>query len=186
MIEEKDHCWEDSYPHLSRLINDLDLKTGVELGVAAGRHSEYILLNTKIEKLWSIDRWQHVDGYDDLMNLPQAQHDELHSYVCNKLQSFGERSVVIKSDTTQASNLFDDYSLDFVYVDADHSYEGCKRDLEAWIPKIKKGGYITGHDLNWESVFKAISEVLPRFGIYNVMSIGEACWAQKIPDVENS
>jgi hypothetical protein len=181
MIQDNDHNWSDSYPHLSKLINDHDLKIGVELGVAAGRHSEYILRNTKIEKLWSIDRWQHVVGYDDPMNLPQKDHDELYEYVCKKLSFFGERCTVLRSDTTTASNLFQDQTLDFVYVDADHSYEGCKRDLLAWIPKIKFGGFITGHDLNWPTVYRAISEALPLFDMNQVVSIGEACWAQRIP-----
>lgn len=182
MIKETDHNWEGSYPYLSNVINQYDLKIGVELGVAAGRHSEYILSNTKVEKLWSIDRWQHVEGYDDPMNLPQKEHDELYQYVCKKLEKFGERCIVVRSDTTSASEKFENESLDFVYVDADHSYEGCKRDLLAWLPKIKKGGFITGHDLNWESVFKAISEVLPQFGIESVVSIGETCWAQRLPE----
>jgi len=181
MKNETDHNWQDSYPHLSNLINQYNLKLGVELGVAAGRHSEYILKHTNVDKLWSIDRWAHVIGYDDLMNLPQEEHDELYEYVCSKLKIFGNRSEVIRSDTVEASKLFEDYSLDFVYVDADHSYEGCKRDLLAWLPKIKIGGFITGHDLNWESVFKAMNEVLPQFGIHSVVPIGEQCWAQMIP-----
>lgn len=184
MIKESDHNWNSSYPYLSRLINTHNLKLGVELGVAAGRHSEYILENTCVEKLWSIDRWQHVDGYDDLMNLSQNDHDDLYAYACMKLSRFGDRSEVIRSDTVIASSLFSDRYLDFVYVDADHSYEGCKRDLLAWIPKIKEGGFITGHDLNWESVSRAISEVLPKFGMNSVVAIGEACWAERIPKKE--
>lgn len=184
MIKESEHNWVDSYPHLSNLINRENLKIGVELGVAAGRHSEYILNNTSVEKLWSIDRWIHVEGYDDPMNLPQKDHDDLYLYVCEKLKKFEERSVILRCDTTEASKNFLDKTLDFVYVDADHSYEGCKKDLIAWIPKIRIGGYITGHDLNWPSVLKAISEILPQFGMSEVISIGEACWAQKIPEVK--
>lgn len=182
MISDTDHNWADSYPYLSNLINQYNLKTGVELGVAAARHSEYILRNTSIEKLWSIDRWQHVEDYDDLMNLSQEDHDQLYEFACSKLKIFGDRSLVVRSDTTEASKLFKDHSLDFVYVDADHSYEGCKRDLLAWIPKVKIGGFITGHDLNWQSVFTAISEVLPQFNMKDVVNIGEACWAQQVPE----
>ncbi len=185
MISEDQHNWSDSYPYLSNLINQFDLRVGVELGVAAGRHSEYILYRTGVRRLYSIDRWQHVDGYNDAMNLPQNEHDELYEYVSQKLSKFGDRSVVVRQDTTTASDLFENESLDFVYVDADHSYEGCKRDLLAWIPKIKKGGFITGHDLNWESVSTAISEVLPMFGINSIIPIGETCWAQQIPFSED-
>lgn len=176
------HNWHESYPHLSRIINQMGLRVGVELGVAAGRHSRYILENSGVDKLWSIDRWQHIEGYDDAMNLPQNEHDELYLYVCSQLSRFGQRSSIIRSDTTLASTIFPDKFLDFVYVDADHSYEGCKRDLLAWIPKIKVGGIISGHDLNWESVSKAIEEVMPQFGIEKVEPIGETCWAQVVPE----
>jgi len=49
-------------------------------------------------------------------------------------------------DTVEATEYCDDNSLDFVYVDADHSYEGCKRDMNAWWSKLKKGGVMVGHD----------------------------------------
>jgi|TARA_R110000824_G_scaffold2570_4_gene11849 predicted O-methyltransferase YrrM len=52
----------------------------------------------------------------------------------------------INNWTVNASRLFDDESIDFVYVDADHSYKGCMADLEAWYPKLKKGGILSGHD----------------------------------------
>jgi hypothetical protein len=184
MITDDMHNWKDSYPHLSKIINQMGLRVGVELGVAAGRHSRYILENTGIDKLWSIDRWQHVSGYDDEMNLPQNEHDELYLYVCSALSRFGARSSIIRSDTTLASTIFADKTLDFVYVDADHSYEGCKKDLLAWIPKIRPGGIISGHDLNWSSVNKAITEVIPQFGIKSVIPIGEACWAQIVPEIK--
>jgi hypothetical protein len=182
MIKEEDHRWDSSYPHLSRLINQFSLKFGVELGVAAGRHSEFILENTQVERLWSVDRWFHVVGYEDVMNLPQEDHDDLYGYVCQKLGVFGGRSVILRMDTTEASKNFEDSSLDFVYVDADHSYEGCKRDLLTWIPKIKKSGYITGHDMNMPAVYQAITEILPKFGMNEVVSIGETCWAHRIPE----
>ena len=44
------------------------------------------------------------------------------------------------------SDMFNDDSLDFVFVDGDHSYEGCKADIEAWWPKLKKGGIMSGDD----------------------------------------
>ena len=41
---------------------------------------------------------------------------------------------------------FPDEFFDFIYIDADHTYEGVKRDLEDWYPKMKKGGVFCGHD----------------------------------------
>ncbi len=41
---------------------------------------------------------------------------------------------------------FEDNYFDVVYIDADHSYEGCLRDLEDWYPKVKKGRFLLGDD----------------------------------------
>ena len=52
----------------------------------------------------------------------------------------------IEKTSIEASQLFDDNSLAGVFIDANHTYEEVKKDLGAWYPKIKKGGWITGHD----------------------------------------
>jgi predicted O-methyltransferase YrrM len=41
---------------------------------------------------------------------------------------------------------FADASVDLIFVDADHSQTGVQRDLTAWVPKIRSGGVIAGHD----------------------------------------
>lgn len=51
-----------------------------------------------------------------------------------------------KMSSVEASKLYEDGSLDFVYIDANHTYEGVKEDIEVWMPKIKPTGYIGGHD----------------------------------------
>ena len=53
---------------------------------------------------------------------------------------------VIRGDGVASLNMYPDDTFDMVYIDADHSYEGCKRDLEAAVKKVKVGGYIMGHD----------------------------------------
>jgi len=56
---------------------------------------------------------------------------------------------VIKSHrmpSLDAVNLFEDESIDFIFLDGDHSYEYVKQELHAWYPKVKPGGVIAGHD----------------------------------------
>lgn len=53
---------------------------------------------------------------------------------------------IMRMYTVDAAKFFPDEYFDLVYVDADHSYQGCKEDLEAWWPKVKKGGFFTGDD----------------------------------------
>ena len=75
-----------------------------------------------------------------------------------------------KMDATQASTQYNNNSLDFVFIDADHSYEAVKNDILHWYPKVKVNGMIGGHDEMHEPVSRAVKEI---FGEYNV--IGN-CW----------
>ena len=76
----------------------------------------------------------------------------------------------------EAALLEQDESLDLVFIDADHTYEGCKKDIDLWWPKLKKGGVMLGHDYgpHFEGVVKAVNE---RFGSPHDLSEGEfAIW----------
>lgn len=70
----------------------------------------------------------------------------------------------VRADSLRAAKVFPDNSLDLVYVDADHSYEAVKADILAWLPKVKAGGWIAGHDhmeyWNCGGVIRAVAEVL--------------------------
>ena len=65
----------------------------------------------------------------------------------------------MRMDSVEAAKRVEDGSLDFVFIDGDHSYDGCKRDIAAWTPKVKLGGWIGGHDYSerW-GVKRAVDE----------------------------
>ena len=54
--------------------------------------------------------------------------------------------IKIKSKSLDASDMFKDDYLDAVYIDADHAEEFFREDMKAWMPKVKPGGIISGHD----------------------------------------
>ena len=65
----------------------------------------------------------------------------------------------IRMDSVEASKLYDDQSLDFVFIDGNHLYYAVKADIEHWLPKIKPGGVIAGHDwFHHPEVQKAVRE----------------------------
>jgi predicted O-methyltransferase YrrM len=65
----------------------------------------------------------------------------------------------IRMASEEAVHLYPDQSLDFVFIDSDHSYEGIKADLQAWYPKMRKGGHIAGHDyVSDDRVKRAVDE----------------------------
>ena len=131
------------------LIYDLDNIVGegigVEVGVYRGDLSKEIMRLWKGGKMFLVDIWRRVgQEYTDACN-----DDELLGYmmdVCEAIKGNEDRANIIRATSETASTLFQDNSLDFVYIDANHSYDHIKKDLELWYPKVKKGGVFAGHD----------------------------------------
>jgi hypothetical protein len=77
---------------------------------------------------------------------------------------FGDKITLIISDSLNAARLFSDASLDWVHLDARHDYASVKADIEAWLPKVKAGGWLSGDDYDeqkWPEVVRAVSDTLP-------------------------
>ena len=53
---------------------------------------------------------------------------------------------IIRKTSAEAVKDFEDRSLDFVYIDADHTFGHVAMDLMLWAPKVRKYGIISGHD----------------------------------------
>jgi len=70
--------------------------------------------------------------------------------------------VKMKRTSAQAAGDIADASLDFVYIDADHSFESVTEDIQLWLPKLKPGSFIGGHDYRETDpgVVRAVDEVL--------------------------
>lgn len=83
----------------------------------------------------------------------------------------------IQFDSSRAAGLFDKV-VDFVFVDADHSYEKCKQDILYWLPKIKKGGWIGGHDFHGH-VERAVYDVFDKKNVIKYGSEFQASWLVK-------
>ena len=56
---------------------------------------------------------------------------------------------VIESDSSEAASKFEDESVDFIFIDADHRYSSIKKDLTSWYPKVKEDGIFCGHDFEY-------------------------------------
>ncbi len=119
--------------------------TAVEVGVAEGNYSR-VFLDLWPGKYVMVDRWCHIDGYDDIMNGSDDEHEQRHQQALLVALKNRDRCSILRMDSVAAANTFPDRSLDFVYLDGDHSLAGCTRDIVAWAPKVKVGGILAGHD----------------------------------------
>lgn len=87
---------------------------------------------------------------------------ELHKNIIDC--GYGDAIMLIIADSVNASRLFSDASLDWVHLDARHDYESVKNDIEAWLPRVKAGGWLSGDDydnIKWPEVVRAVRDVLP-------------------------
>jgi len=130
------------------LINSLDLKTGVEIGVDEAGFSSHILTKTKIEKYYCVDNW--MDEFGSGINMRKSKFDTSgdvrYNNAVSLLSQFGDRAIPLRMSSMEAVTKFNDNSLDFVYIDGDHSLFGIYEDIKAWTHKVRIGGICAGHD----------------------------------------
>lgn len=128
------------------LLNRLGLNgEGAEIGVYKGGFSLFVVSNTPMRHLYLVDRWRHEDNYKDILNNPDDEQEAIYKNVV-KMFSGMPNVTIIREDSLIAANLFRDGGLDWVHIDADHSYESCKADIETWASKVRIGGIVAGHD----------------------------------------
>jgi predicted O-methyltransferase YrrM len=138
----------------------------VEIGSYKGRSSSFLAVeivrsNKKI-KLDCVDTWEgspeHQQGQShedsDVVNR------QLFEVFRKNMQPVEGYYTAVRADSLAASAFYADQSLDFVFIDAAHDYQSVLADINAWLPKVKTGGIISGHDFFHDPVKQAVVETL--------------------------
>jgi hypothetical protein len=124
---------------------------GAEIGTFKGSFSKQILQNWN-GTLFMIDVWRGLhSGYVDSSN-HLLQSEKIYEEAMKNIEGFEDSAIMIRASSEISSQMFQDNSLDFVYIDANHAYDYVVQDITLWFPKVKVGGYICGHDyinLDW-------------------------------------
>lgn len=145
---------------LNRIPTALGVGTYVELGTFRGRSA--CLLGESVSKLPDSKLFT-VDLFDQraLSSKYKSKDVNTHKEVIELLKTKGldKHVEVIKADTITAASLFYPESIVFLFIDADHSYEGVKADFEAWEEIVKRDGIIAFHDSNQAQIMKFHSEI---------------------------
>ena len=130
---------------------------GAEIGVARGVNAESILETLNIEKLFLIDPYVPYVGHFGRL---QTEFVGGLPNVKKRLEKWMDRIVFMCETSEEAAEKILDGSLDFVYVDGNHSYSFVKKDIEQYWMKVKDGGVLGGHDFNSEylDVSRAVIE----------------------------
>lgn len=183
-----------TYPNLYRAMVQ-EFGSGsrfAEIGVWKGRSAAFmgveIINSNKDIKLHCIDTFggsiEHVDKREIL-------DGTLYDVCVNNLKPVSSVVEVFKNDSVLQAAAYEDKSFEFVFIDGDHTYDGVKRDIEAWLSKVKDGCILAGHDYGWpndtgrwevreavEDFFRPMVEEVS-FGCF-ADPWGNGCWILRI------
>ena len=146
--------------------------TFVELGAWLGKSSAYLCDNAHGIDVTIVDTWKGSPNELTTTHKLATQVDIYDLFV----ENMGERKYkAIRATSKAAARKFKAESLDVVFIDLTHTYEAVKEDIQLWLPKVKKGGYIAGDDYheNWKGVIQAVDELLPH------ATFIDDCWLYK-------
>lgn len=154
----------------SQFLRINTLKTVAELGVYKGDFASYLLSNNNsIEKYYMLDPWRNLNDWNKPANTNDNQFQEFYSETMSKTNFAAEKRVVLRGKTTEVINKIEDNSLDFLYIDGDHTLKGITIDLIASWNKIKDDGFIAGDDFCasiWQHNYNFEPTLIFPFAIY--------------------
>lgn len=166
---------------LSMLIQEHGWLDGVEVGVWKGENLAALLAENPELAMVGVDQW--VTGDPALDPKPGAQRTEAdtgyRSYASEDMravmaQAYGVASVfgpsrctLIHAPSLVAAARFPVRTVDFVFIDGDHTSEGVEADIRAWVPSIKRTGWLLGHDRDYPSVKRVLDRLCPTYRSYN-------------------
>lgn len=161
-----------------------------EVGVLLGALSEYLLRNSDAHVIM-VDNWQTAEKQPEAYRATRdahANHVDPARVSAHKAEAakraakYPGRAFIREGWSTDIATYIPDGSLDMVFLDADHSYEGVRDDIAAWMPKVKPGGWIGGHDYgndepayDFSGVKRAVDEAFA-----DVETDANFCWFVRV------
>lgn len=195
-IENNTLSMKNSSPHamrkgdidpLNELIKDYligkENLTGIQIGSYAGESTVMFIESNSFRRLYTVDPWEEnydpndISGDSDIL-LAEKVFDAKFKYnpIIEK----------IKAKSTDVADRFEDESIDFIYIDGNHQYEMVKQDLENYVPKIKKGGIIAGHDYGGHKHTEGTKQAINEFFGKEPEKVYEDCsWVYIKEQIEN-
>jgi len=106
----------------------------------------------------------------------QSEVEAIYRSVFEKAEKFGSRARILRMESFDAAQQFEDGSLDMVFIDANHSYESVQADVAVWTLKVKPGGIIGGHDYNHPRFPGVRQAVVEAFGEKAIETAVDRTW----------
>ena len=153
-----------------QLLRGANVKTMVEVGVWQGDFAVQILEQCEfIEQYYMIDPWASLPDWNKPLNVDREVFDNVFAEAMRKTAFASNKRVVLRGRTKDVIDEIRDDSLDFAYIDGDHTLRGITIDLIRLLPKIKEGGIIGGDDFTtspWQHDVRFEPTLVCPFSIY--------------------
>lgn len=176
---ESIHGWFDYQKVYDTFVSEAaDGDAIAEIGNWLGRSSLYMA--AKIQESGKNIRFFTVDSYDTFDTIcgvsPWVDNlvnnfggEEIYQEYLKNIKRAGLEKYIthMKLHSTEAAATFQDDYFYAVFIDANHEYESVRDDIKAWMPKVRKGGLVCGHDYGgwWKGVTKAVDESVSNFDV---------------------
>lgn len=161
---------------LSELIKSEGFRKVAEIGVDKGRLSYRLLKSCgdNLSEYWAIDQWGLLPEYNQ-MEASLEEWQKRYKRVAFLMLRFPQLRV-LRVKSAEASRWFPKEYFDLIFIDADHSYKSVRQDIKCWLPRVRKGGIISGHDYKhkrFPGCPQAVNEI---FGKKNINTDSDKIW----------
>lgn len=138
----------------------------IEIGSYMGESTMMFASSKLFKEIHTIEPFKNVGGNIEGFN---KKNDYNWDTIYNEFlinTRFFNNIILYKDFSYNVADKFEDKSMDFIYIDGDHSYDQVKQDLEMYLPKLKDNGIIGGHDYRkWnkfkvDNTIRAIDEIV--------------------------
>lgn len=127
---------------LAQLFSRLNFTRGVEVGTERGLYAEVLCQSNPRLRLTCVDPYLAYRGYRE--HRSQNRINGFYREAQTRLAPYNCKFLRLPS--IDAAAHFADESLDFVYIDGNHGLLWVIQDLCYWVPKVRRGGIVSGHD----------------------------------------
>jgi len=135
-------------------INSLGLQQIAEIGVYRGDFAQTLLRRCEgLTRYYMIDPWKHLTEWNKPANHPDAQLEAYFQETKAKTEFAAAKRCILRGKTADVIDQIPDQTLDYAYIDGDHTLKGITVDLMCVYPKVRIGGFLTGDDFTpsiWE------------------------------------
>jgi hypothetical protein len=133
----------------TRFVAESGARSVAEIGVYRGQFAAKLLdACPNVGTYYMIDPWRHLDDWNKPANKSDDIFEGFYREAMERTSEHEAKRVVLRGTTTEVLDRIPDASLDFAYVDGDHTLRGITIDLIRVYPKIKDGGWIGGDDFS--------------------------------------